>query len=239
VRLAYRIAQRRLYLFNSDFLQRLVTEHAVVDDFAATLIPLHVTATDMHSGEKHVFSTGKVSTAVLASTALPGVFAPVEIGGRTYLDGGVVANLDLKSAVGLGARDILAIDLTRCIELPEPTTAIGVITRTVDIVMQDRAERDLADLDGKARIALVQPQIDAALSIGDLSQVSRLIDQGERFAEQIIDGLFDARGRLRPGTYRAPVLAGEPQEGAGAKPARRLPFRRWHPAQPLDASAEP
>ena len=205
VRIAYRLASKQLCLFNNRFLQKLVAEHALQDDFAAAQVPLYVTATNLYSGRKHVFSEGPVSRAVLASTAIPGVFGPVEIDGQSYIDGGVVANLDLGTAVDLGSKEILAIDLSHCFELPEPSSVLGVITRTVDIVMRERVLRDMAHLAKSARITLLQPEIERGPSVGDLSHVSELLAQGERLGERVYDRCFDARGRLRPGVVTAPV----------------------------------
>jgi NTE family protein len=201
--MAYRIAARRLYLFKNDFIRRLIDEHAVEDDFAAAQVPLFVTATNLSTGHKHVFSEGKVSEAVLASTAIPGVFEPVEIDGELYIDGGVVANLDLETAVELGAREVLAIDLSHCFQLPEPKNVIGVITRTVDIVMRERVQRDYEALRKRATIALIQPEITEGPGVGDLRYVSRLIERGERFGEQVLEHCFDGRGRLRAGIFSA------------------------------------
>ena len=135
VRVAYRLASRQRCLFSSDFLRELIAEHTVEDDFAAARVPLHVTATNLATGKKRVFSEGPLSQAVLASAAIPGVFAPIEIDGESYIDGGVVAHLDLDTAVDEGSKEILAIDLSHCFEEPEPRSAIGVISRTVDIVL--------------------------------------------------------------------------------------------------------
>jgi NTE family protein len=203
VRVAYRLASRRLYLFNNEFLQRLVAEHAVEDDFAATSVPLYVTATNFHTGRKHVFRDGKVSQAVLASTAIPGVFGPIEVDGAQYIDGGVVANLDLDTAVELGAKEIIAIDLSHCFELPSPSSVAGVITRTVDIVMREHVERDMARLSNRARITLLQPEVQEGANGGGLRHVSRLIDKGQELGEKIAQQCFDARGRLRAGVFAA------------------------------------
>ena len=203
VRVAYRLASRQLYLFNSEFLQQLVAEHTPEDDFTATQVPLYLTATNLSSGRKHVFSEGVVSQAVLASTAIPGIFRPVEIDGEAYIDGGVVANLDLETAVELGAREILAIDLSHCFDYESPANLIDVLTRTVDILMRDRVEHDLAALSQRARITLIQPQIPEGPGIGDLRHVSSLIETGEALGEAMIDQCFGRRGRLRPGVVSA------------------------------------
>ena len=53
-------------------------------------IPLIVVATDYWTAEEVVFKTGELLPAIKASAAVPGVFAPVSIGGRILIDGGVV-----------------------------------------------------------------------------------------------------------------------------------------------------
>ncbi|MCH8066806.1 MAG: patatin-like phospholipase family protein [Chloroflexi bacterium] len=210
VRVAYRLASRQRCLFSNDFLGELIAEHMVEDDFAAARVPLHVTATNLTTGKKRVFSEGPISQAVLASTAIPGVFAPIEIDGESYIDGGVVAHLDLDTAVDEGSKEILAIDLSHCFEETEPKSAIGVISRTVDIVMRDHVERDMARLRRKARITLIQPEIREGHGVGDLSQATRLLELGETLAEQFAEQCFDSRGRLRPGVVSAtPPLPAE------------------------------
>ena len=207
VRIAYQLASRQSHLFNNEFLQGLIADHAPADDFAATQVPLFITATNLTSGHKHVFSEGAVSQAVLASTAIPGLFPPVEIDGEAYLDGGVLANLDLETAVDLGAREILAIDLSHCFNHPQPTNLLDIVTRSVDIMMRERVEHDLALVGKRARVTLIQPKIAEGPRVGDLRHVSELIEQGEAFGEEVMDQCFDRRGRLRPGVISPSTTA--------------------------------
>ncbi len=218
MRVAYRIAMRQPYIFSNEFLQRLIAQHTVVDDFAATAVPLHITAANMTTGRKHVFSSGSVSRAVLASTAIPAVFAPVEIDGESYIDGGVVANLDLETALGLGAREVLGIDLSNCFDNSAPTTVIAVLTRTVDIVIRDRVMRDIALHSKQARITVIQPDVEEGPGVGDLRHVSRLIERGEALGEQVYDRCFDVKGRLRPGVVSAEITVPKDPEGGGPAP---------------------
>jgi uncharacterized protein (TIRG00374 family) len=66
-------------------------------------IPIRVVTTDLFSGDPVVLSEGDTIEALVANAAAPGVFSPVEIGGWTLADGGVVANLPIRQALELGA----------------------------------------------------------------------------------------------------------------------------------------
>jgi NTE family protein len=202
VSIAYRLASRQTHLFNNSFLLDLIAKHAETDDFAATTVPFSVTATNLYTGRKEVFTSGPISQAILASTAIPGVFEPYRINGSAFIDGGVVANLDLETAVDLGAKEILAIDLSHCFELPSPRNVAGVVVRTVDIVMRDRVQRDMLALSRKAKITLIQPEVEHGPGVGDFRNVVRLLEEGVSIGKRLVERCIDERGRLRPGIYR-------------------------------------
>lgn len=65
-----------------------IAERFAARDFAELEIPLQIVATDYWSGESHVFREGDLLTAVKASMAVPGLFAPVRFGDRLLIDGG-------------------------------------------------------------------------------------------------------------------------------------------------------
>ncbi len=60
------------------------------DAFNALDIPLTITATEIESGNLKIFNSGELICPVLASSAFPGVFTPIEIDGTYYFDGGVI-----------------------------------------------------------------------------------------------------------------------------------------------------
>lgn len=87
------------YLFNSSGLRALVERARLgFDRLEDAPIPLRVVATDIDSGEAVILRRGDVVHALLASSAMPGVFPPVELGGRTLLDGAVTTNWPLRPA---------------------------------------------------------------------------------------------------------------------------------------------
>lgn len=62
------------------------------DTFEALKKPLYITATNMLTGDLHVFNNGELIRPILASAAFPGVFAPVKIEEGYYSDGGILNN---------------------------------------------------------------------------------------------------------------------------------------------------
>ena len=67
-----------------------VMEHVKVSDFEELRMPLKVVAADFWHRNEVVLETGDIRTAVHASMALPGIFAPVVVDGRVLVDGGVI-----------------------------------------------------------------------------------------------------------------------------------------------------
>ncbi len=70
-----------------------------------------VVAVELDSGTETVLDSGRVADAVCASAAFPGIFAPVQIGGRCFIDGGVANPIPFDVARRLGAHRVLAVDL--------------------------------------------------------------------------------------------------------------------------------
>ena len=205
LRIAYQLASRQMCLTNGGLLSRLLRDHTPVDDFSATKVPLCITTTNLTAGRKEVFHEGPVSTAVLASTALPGLFCPVEIGDQMYVDGGVLENLDLDTAIELGAKEILAIDLSRCIDGHRPDSIVAVWMQTLDVIQRDRVDREMDRLENKAHITLIQPVVESSVSLTNFLAVDRLLEDGEKLGEDIIREYRGSDGRFQAGTIHSPL----------------------------------
>ena len=93
----------------------ILRRRGVADEFAALARPLRVVAVDLDRGEAVAFGArGRrgvpVSRAVQASAALPGLYRPVRIDGRDYVDGGVKKTAHVNLAIGEGARLVICIN---------------------------------------------------------------------------------------------------------------------------------
>lgn len=98
-------------LYSDAGLQQLLTRFYAGTTFEGLEVPLHIIATNLTSGVRAVFSSGPIGPALLASSAIPGIFPPVRIGNETYVDGGAIENSGLDLAITLGARRIFILDV--------------------------------------------------------------------------------------------------------------------------------
>jgi NTE family protein len=73
---------------------------------------LGITATDLASGEAILFQRGNIGVAVRASSSVPGVFTPVVINGREYVDGGLTAPVPVQAARSMGGDIVIAVDIS-------------------------------------------------------------------------------------------------------------------------------
>jgi NTE family protein len=100
---------RRLELFETRPYRRLLRQWFGERSFADLRIPVTVNAVDLHSGQEVQMSRGRVVPALLAASAIPGLYAGVRHGDQLLVDGGLVNPLPLNLA--RGAAFVLAVDV--------------------------------------------------------------------------------------------------------------------------------
>ncbi len=145
--------------------------------FEAPAVPLHVVAAEESSGAEVVLSTGDVVPAVLASTAIPGVFAPVTLEGRTLVDGVVATGTPIATAVRLGATRLLVLPCGfTCVGKAVPRHAIGRAMHALTLVGARQLRQDCEHYSERVDLRLVPPLCPLNQSSYDYSQGARLID---------------------------------------------------------------
>jgi NTE family protein len=155
------IRRDRLSALPQENVRRLVARAEALtgmSTFEQLRLPFAVVATDFNSGTPAVFRSGALTPALLASTAIPGLFPSVMIEGREHMDGGVVDNTPLDIAVHGGARDVLAISLMGGGEQEKVTaTWSGLIARTLQLSLHHQMLSDYERLRDRARIVVLCP----------------------------------------------------------------------------------
>ncbi|MFI5283389.1 MAG: patatin-like phospholipase family protein [Candidatus Dormibacterales bacterium] len=129
-----------------------------IGSFEQLTVPLTVVATDVNAGKPALFKSGALVPALLASTAIPGLFPAVRITDREHLDGGVVDNTPLDPAIADGAGQVIAISLMGGGEFePSPQTLPELMARTLQLSLHHKMLSDFERLRGTARIVVLCP----------------------------------------------------------------------------------
>ena len=103
-------------IFAGNKLEKFFSVFTQQKDFSELKIPLTVVATDIKTGEEVLINNGSVSKAMLASSAFPGIFAPVEIDNRWLVDGVLVNPLPIQTAFDMGADIVIAVDVSSSVD---------------------------------------------------------------------------------------------------------------------------
>lgn len=83
--------------FKSERFSKFLKKHLRARTFENLKIPLLVVATDIEYGESHIFKSGPLIPAVVASCSVPIVFQPVKIDDHYYVDGGLLKNFPVST----------------------------------------------------------------------------------------------------------------------------------------------
>ncbi|MBQ5941222.1 MULTISPECIES: patatin-like phospholipase family protein [unclassified Massilia] len=104
-------------------------------------------ATDLKSGQPILFNRGNTGMAVRASSAVPSVFQPVSIGGKTYVDGGLVAPVPVRFVREMGADFIIAVNISSQTEGAATASSLDVLMQTFSIMGQRLNHYELKEAD--------------------------------------------------------------------------------------------
>jgi NTE family protein len=168
-------------------LRSILERNLPYDRLEDAKVPVHVITTDLKNGRAVVLSTGPAVPALLASTAIPGVFPPVNIGRRDLVDGGVANHTPIASAIELGATRVFVLPIGYPWVRTQPSNALGMalhaLARFVEqsLEAEVRAHRHAADI-------LTLPTIDAPAvsSPADFSRTQELIKLAYRSSRRYL-----------------------------------------------------
>ena len=104
-------------------------------------------ATDLKTGQPILFQRGNTGMAVRASSSVPGVFQPVTISGRSYVDGGLVAPVPVRFARDMGADFVIAVNISTQADVQATVSSVDVIMQTFSIMGQRINQYELKDAD--------------------------------------------------------------------------------------------
>ena len=116
--------------------------------------PFAAVATDLQTGQTVVFRTGNTGMAVRASSSVPGIFQPVRINGRDYVDGGLTSPVPVEAAREMGADFVIAVDISSVPGYGKTNDAIDILLQTFTIMEQSITRFETRDADVVIRPAI-------------------------------------------------------------------------------------
>ena len=154
-------------------------------------IPFCAVATDLQSGEEIAFALGDTGTAVRASCAIPGVFKPVRIGERFYVDGGIASPVAVDRAKKMGADIVIAVDISSNIENAPPQGTVDTIIQAVTVMYARMSQNQLTRAD-----FVIKPKV-GYIGSTDFTKRHEAVLEGEKAALEVLPAIRTALDKLR------------------------------------------
>ena len=154
-------------------------------------IPFYAVTTNIQSGEEMIFGRGNAGKAVRASCSIPGIFNPVIIGDKYYVDGGVVNPLPADVAHRFGADIVIAVDISSSVGTTVPKGTVETIMQAIDIMYNKMAAVQMKHAD-----VVIKPKV-GHIGSSDFAKRHEAIMEGEKAAVEAMPAINQIIGKLR------------------------------------------
>jgi NTE family protein len=180
---------RRDFLIPHDGLQKLIDDHLPYRDLQDAKLPVHIVTTDLASGDSVVLSEGSAAQAIIASTAIPGAFAPVRYKDLYLADGAISSNTPIRVAIEKGAQRLIILPTGyACATEAPPTGAVANALHALTLLIARQMVSELEDIDPAIEYFVVPPLCPLVGSPYDFSRTAdhivRAIESTEAWLEQ-------------------------------------------------------
>jgi NTE family protein len=119
-------------------------------------IPTAIVATDIDTCAPYIFTSGPLDVAIRASCAFPGLFRPVEYGGRTLADGCIVAPVPTVAAARMNAGCVLGVAVNSGLG---STTIAGNIARESKRISEISRGKDISASWTRKADLMLEPEV--------------------------------------------------------------------------------
>lgn len=182
-----RLKLRRDGLLDAEGLERFVLGMVGDLTFDQLKLPFVATATDLMTGEEVLLNAGRVSTAIRASCAFPGIFLPVRIGPHTLVDGGLVHPVPAEVARRMGADVVLGVELNRHRDqMKPPRNLLHIMLYSLALVQRPQIAQSLQHAD-----VAIRPDLND-FGVIELEKVDDLVRTGREAAEEAMPAILAA-----------------------------------------------
>jgi NTE family protein len=190
-----------LGLLSNESIAQLVQEELGSVRIEDAPLPLAIVTADIHTGESVVLRDGPLDLAVRASAAIPGIYAPVRIGDRLLVDGGIVENVPVRPLREMGADVVVAATLGETLDFQPVRTLLGVLTNAFLIAVYSASRHDLM----QGADVVVEPDL-VVHNHWDVRQRDELVEKGRQAGSEAIPRIraaLDAASGSARGTSRS------------------------------------
>jgi NTE family protein len=164
-------------MYNYSLLTKLTHNVRHVRDFSKLPIPFLCIATDIEKGEEVILNGGYLAQAMLASSAFPSLFSPVEIDGKLLIDGGVINNYPVVELRKMGADIIIGVDVQDDLkDRKSLTDATRILVQITNLDMIKRMEENIKITD-----VYIKPDV-SQFGVISFNQGKEIIKKGEEAA---------------------------------------------------------
>jgi NTE family protein len=189
VRLSH-IARGHAYIFDSYALRSLIHAWVPVRNLEDLTVPVRVTTTPLASPSAKYHEHGPIEQILMASAAVPGVFAPVELTdedgiAHPHVDGGVADLIPLAGAITMIPTRVFVLDCTAPVRIPRARTPIEILIASLSIAVRVRPMPDLGP--GVEVHHLTAP--DLSVGMIDFSRSAEHLAIGRRSAAELVENL--------------------------------------------------
>jgi len=178
-------------LFDTGAWRNFLEHNLPYRTFEEVKVPLRIVSTSFETGWSVTLESGSVVDAVLASTALPGLFPPHEIDGELYLDGGLVDHVPLSAALDGGATTIYVLSVGfPCPPPRDRRSPRSVLLHSLGILLSQRTRLDEIDVpQHHPRVKIVRiPPVCTQMGLRDFSRSDELIRRARTKTQQFLVG---------------------------------------------------
>jgi NTE family protein len=159
----------------------LAAPSPITDDFDQMAVPFRAVATDILTGRKMILSRGSLVEAMRASMAIPLLFTPIRWGDALLVDGGLVQNLPVTEAKGLGFDRVIAVDTSSKLAAKQNLDTPWIIADQATTIMhQGKIAEQLALAD-----LAIQPELENVGNM-DYEQFETIVRSGEEAARRFL-----------------------------------------------------
>jgi NTE family protein len=168
----------RDFLIPHDGIRKLIDDHIPYRNLQDARLPVHIVTTDIISGDSVVLSEGSTAEAIVASTAIPGAFAPVHHNDRYLADGAISSNTPIKVAVKMGAKRLVILPTGHaCATQAPPIGAVANALHALTLLIARQLVSELESLDPSIEYFVVPPLCPLVGSPYDFSRTADHIDR--------------------------------------------------------------